>query len=435
MITVIGIGTAKGELTEKAVAAIEQGHCLYLRTGVSAAGKEITKRFAHKQPKTLDALYDESGNFEAFNEQAAAELQKAAKGQSVLYLTDGDGYDDGVVRALLELGEEVTILAGVSPHFALRPTDGRLESTATAFVARAPYLDGRTAVHITELDNAYLAGDVKLLLMKAYGDETPVTLVVKNKKIECKLFEIDRQSGYGYDAELFIAGNDTLIKGRYTYADLVRIIARLSAPDGCPWDKAQTHESIRVNMIEEAYEAADAVDRDDRDGMLEEFGDMLLQAVFQADIARRKGEFDESDVLSALCEKLVFRHRHIFGSEKAESAAEALKVWEAAKADEKGEHTLTEKVNRLPESFPALLSAQKIAGKLEKAGVTADYAAQRKEALEKGDYGKALYCLCAEMRGAGKDAEVELHSFLRRVKERIAQSEKNGTLAALYTEE
>lgn len=435
MITVIGIGTEKGELTEKAVATIEKANGIILRTAQSKAGKEIAKRFSGKIAQTLDALYNESGDFEAFNVHAADLLSDAAKSGDLLYLTDGDGYDDGVVRALLQKGQEVTILAGVSPHYAKEASDGRFEATATAFVSRAPYLDGRTAVHITELDNAYLAGDVKLQLMKAYGDETPVTLVLKNKKIECKLFEIDRQSGYGYDAELFIAQNDTFMKGRYTYADLVRIVARLSAPDGCPWDKVQTHESIRTNMIEEAYEAVDAIDRGDRDGMIEEFGDVLLQSVFQADMARRAGEFDESDVMSALCEKLVFRHRHIFGAEKAADAAEALKVWEEAKADEKREHTLTEKVARLPESFPSLLSAQKIAGKLEKAGAVTDYEARYDRALKAGDYGAALYYLGAQMRQEGIDAEVELNGFLRKVKNKIAQYEQSGTLADLYKEE
>ena len=287
-----------------------------------------------------------------------------------------------------------------------------------------PVIDTSVALEVYDITpDAFPA--VKKMLTGLYGD---VNVTADGKETML--------SGVDVASEIRIMPQRDFSKQRYNAVDALRVTARLTREgDGCPWDRAQTHESIRINMIEEAYEAVDAIDKRDREGMIEEFGDVLLQAIFQADIARRAGEFDESDVLTALCDKLVFRHRHIFGSEKAADAAEALKVWEEAKADEKREHTLTEKVARLPESFPSLLSAQKIAGKLEKAGASTDYGARYKAALDMGNYGEALYYLCAEMRTKSKDAEVELNSFLRCVKEKIAQNEKNGTLADLYKEE
>ena len=157
---------------------------------------------------------------------------------------------------------------------------------------------------------------------------------------------------------------------KYDFKALLEIVERLSAPDGCPWDRAQTHESIRINAIEEAYEAVDAIDRGDRAAMIEELGDMLLQAVFHADIARREGNFDIGDILEALCHKLISRHSHIFGGDKAADAAQSLTLWEQNKEKEKGRSdcALRQKLEDIPREFPALLRAVKVFKKLNNAG-------------------------------------------------------------------
>jgi len=128
----------------------------------------------------------------------------------------------------------------------------------------------------------------------------------------------------------------------------------MQKPGGCPWDSVQTHESIRVNMIEEAYEAVDAIDKADLENMQEEFGDVFLQSLLQSAIARRDGEFDFNDVCDGLCKKLISRHTFIFGDDKAADSEDALAFWDANKAKEKSYAGVKDQLKRLPSEFPAL---------------------------------------------------------------------------------
>ena len=203
-------------------------------------------------------------------------------------------------------------------------------------------------------------------------------------------------------------------KRRYNVADAMRVITRLTREgDGCPWDRAQTHESIRINMIEEAYEAVDAIDKRDTAGMREEFGDVLLQSLLQSDMARRSGEFDFDDVCDELCKKLISRHTFIFGGDSAGNADEALKLWDKAKATEKHYDSVKTILNKLPDTFPALLLAQKVHKKLKKAGYQSDPAAALDSALQTKDYAAAIVACAALLSDNGKDAEVEVNKLVK----------------------
>ena len=125
----------------------------------------------------------------------------------------------------------------------------------------------------------------------------------------------------------------------YSMEDLLKIMQLLRGPGGCPWDRAQTHQSIRANMLEEAYEAADAIDRMDMDNLKEELGDVLLQVVFHASMAREAGAFGFDDVVDGICKKLVYRHPHVFGTVEARDPDGALSAWDAQKRKEKGQST------------------------------------------------------------------------------------------------
>ena len=218
--------------------------------------------------------------------------------------------------------------------------------------------------------------------------------------------------------EIYIEGNDGLFKPRYCDGDFLHLMKRLTAEDGCPWDKAQTHDSIRVNAVEEAYELCEAIDNRDLANIEEETGDLYLQAAFHADIAERTGEFTRLDVIDGLVRKLVTRHTHIFGENKADSPAEALKHWEAAKAVEKNAAGLDEQLARIPASFPALLRAQKTVKKLVKAGLVND--------CEEADAAGLLAAVCGCVK-AGIDPEVELS----RVLNKLADAYRNGRLAKI----
>lgn len=157
-------------------------------------------------------------------------------------------------------------------------------------------------------------------------------------------------------------------RDRYTVSDLAAIMALLRSPGGCPWDRAQTHASIRKNVIEEAYEVADAIDRNDAAALCEELGDLLLQVVFHSRMSEEAGEFTLDDVADGICRKLILRHPHIFGEKKAESADEVLDLWNEVKAKEKGQTTATKALADVPKCFPALMRSQKLLSRAARAG-------------------------------------------------------------------
>ena len=155
---------------------------------------------------------------------------------------------------------------------------------------------------------------------------------------------------------------------RYGMDDLRKIMELLRAPDGCPWDREQTHQSIRRNMLEEAYEVAEAIDNQDFDLMKEELGDVLLQVVFHARMAEEAGRFTFDDVVDGVAQKLVFRHPHVFGTVDARDSDGALVAWEAQKQIEKDQKTAGDTLDAVARSLPALMRAEKIQSKARKAG-------------------------------------------------------------------
>lgn len=157
-------------------------------------------------------------------------------------------------------------------------------------------------------------------------------------------------------------------KNRYTYDDLVEILRILRAPDGCPWDREQTHLSNRRNFLEEAYEAAEAFDRDDPALMCEELGDMLMQVLFNIHIEEDLGRFTTEDVTTKICEKLIFRHPHIFSDGSAASSEEVLVNWDKLKAQEKALKSTTESMEHVARSLPAIWRADKLQTKAAKVG-------------------------------------------------------------------
>lgn len=150
--------------------------------------------------------------------------------------------------------------------------------------------------------------------------------------------------------------------------DLIKIMELLRSPEGCPWDRVQTHQSIRQNMLEEAYEAADAIDHMDMDNLKEELGDVLLQVVFHASMAQEAGQFTFDDVVDGVCQKLVYRHPHVFGAVEAGGPEGALSAWDAQKRAEKGQKTAADALDSVARALPGLTRAAKLQSKAAKAG-------------------------------------------------------------------
>lgn len=157
---------------------------------------------------------------------------------------------------------------------------------------------------------------------------------------------------------------------KYTLDDLVQVIRILRGENGCPWDRVQTHESIRQDMLEEAYEAADAIDKGNMENLCEELGDVLMQVVFHAEIEAEKGGFTIEDVIRGICEKMVYRHPHVFGNGEvqADTAEQVLVNWEELKKKEKHTETQTEVMKNVPDALPALIRARKVQKKAADVG-------------------------------------------------------------------
>lgn len=204
-------------------------------------------------------------------------------------------------------------------------------------------------------------------------------------------------------------------KQQYTADDLAAIIAILRDPDcGCPWDKVQTHTSIRMNFLEEAYEAVDAIDLNDPALLCEELGDVMMQVVFHAQIEREAGHFTFDEVCDGVCRKLINRHPHIFGGD------ESIKDWDSLKNKEKGRLTLADELESVPKALPALMRAAKLQKRAARCGVQTEPAAEAitaaaaavetapDKARAEQAMGQLLFAAAALARSAGIDPEEAL---------------------------
>lgn len=248
------------------------------------------------------------------------------------------------------------------------------------------------------------------------------------------------------------------LKEKYTINDLIEIVRILRGENGCPWDRAQTHESLKKGMIEETYEAIDALDNNDDKMFSNELGDVLLQVVFHAVLAEERNAFDFDTILKEVCDKLITRHTHVFGDVKAENASDALTTWEANKKKEKGQKSYSEMILDIPKGLPALMSAEKIQKKASSVGFDwkngADVLDKVKEETKEledamkneGDeriaeeYGDILFSVVNLGRFLGVTPETELMKANKKFTERFCKmealaSEQNRRLDELSADE
>lgn len=162
---------------------------------------------------------------------------------------------------------------------------------------------------------------------------------------------------------------DFEFKDSYNVSDLLKIITLLRSENGCPWDRVQTHESIRMNFIEETYEVCEAIDKRDNEMLKEELGDVLLQIVFHCEMEREKQCFNFDDVADGICKKLIHRHPHVFGDVKVNGVGDVLDNWNEIKKQEKGQNDASSTLDAVPLQFPALMRAQKVQKRASKAGM------------------------------------------------------------------
>jgi tetrapyrrole methylase family protein/MazG family protein/ATP diphosphatase len=231
-----------------------------------------------------------------------------------------------------------------------------------------------------------------------------------------------------------------------TYVRMVELMQRLLAPDGCPWDREQSYQSLRRYVIEEAAEVVDAIDRDARDELCEELGDLLLQVVFLGELARQEGAFGPDDVVAAIVNKLVRRHPHVFGDTQVSDSDEVLRNWEQIKLAEKREKgRATALLGSVPRALPALVRAERVGDKVAKVGfdwpdasgprakldeelAELDRAAANGDAAAiEDELGDALFALVNLARHLGTDPEAALRGTIDKFTRRFGHVEERVT--------
>lgn len=360
-ITVVGLGCMRGDLTERGFNAIIQSDFVIARTQKTDSIKSLEDK--NIKYISLDNLYDEADNFDALNKSIADAVISYSKKGNVVYCVEGAGFDDESVRVIAQ-DCEIVIIEGVSREASASAKIQFIPSVLTGisavdFVNERAFFAPYGTLVIKELDSKFLASDVKLKVLEIYG-ERDLFFLSGNKATRICALEIDRQEHYGHDASLVVTERSYMEKQRFSFEDLMAVVYRLRAKDGCKWDREQTHNSIKINCIEEAYELIEAIDLEDIDKMVEESGDVLLQGIFHAIIAEDYGEYTITDVLTTLSKKLLDRHTHIFGKDVANTGEEALNAWERAKAKEKNQISYTERMKQVANTLPALIRANKV---------------------------------------------------------------------------
>lgn len=235
---------------------------------------------------------------------------------------------------------------------------------------------------------------------------------------------------------------DFEFKNNYNVADLIDIVEILRSPEGCPWDREQDHKSIRRDFLEETYEVIEAINKNDKELLLEELGDVLLQVVFHTQIEREQGNFELSDVADGICKKMIERHPHVFGEVKADTSEQVLENWDVIKKRTKKQKSQTESMLSIPREFPALMRADKVQKKASKVGFDWDNVdgafdkiseelAELKTAVANGDeenmreeLGDLLFSVVNVSRFIGVDSEEALTNSTDKFIDRFSKVEK-----------
>ncbi len=302
-------------------------------------------------------------------------FQKLSNG-AVLYVVPGSAVvGDGSVKEIVREYENVKIIAGQPPEYAMLCALLQADASCGYSVVPAACLyDGninaRLPLIVTAIDNELLLGDTKILLSDEYGDEHIVFLGSGDTYKKIKLYECDREKDVNHNTMLYVPPKTE--RSRYDSYELSKVFMKLRSPGGCPWDRKQDHVSLKRYLLEECAEVLDAIDGGDMAELMDELGDVLLQVLFHATIAQERGDFDMRDVTDNLVRKLIKRHPHVFADAVAQNPDEVLKQWDEIKHEEKEDKSHTAKLKSVPKSMTALMRAQKVLSRAAKSGLMSE---------------------------------------------------------------
>lgn len=390
-ITIVGLGPgAFDQLTQEAIATLSQASELWLRT---ARHPVVSHLPAGPAVHSFDSLYEEAGTFEeVYATIAQRVLTLGARAEGVVYAVPGhplvgESTVTQILKAAREAGIPTHVIPGLSfieptlTALALDALDGlQIVDALDVVGSYYPILNPDRPVLIAQVYSRAVASDLKLVLMNLYPDEHQTALVdaagtAAETVIWCPLYEIDRRDHTPltslYVAPLPYVGG---------FEHLLETVAHLRSPEGCPWDREQTHASLRENLLEEAYEVLEALDREDDDALCEELGDLLLQVVLHAQIAGEEGVFQMADVIAGIDAKLKRRHPHVWGTVQVADAHDVVVNWEAIKREERenkrtahsemGAHAEARfLLDGVPKTLPALAQARAYSSRAARVGL------------------------------------------------------------------
>ena len=377
LVRCVGLGPGPlGLVTLETLELLERAPRVLVRTARHPAVKGLRARGLVLE--ALDELYEREEDLErVYTAIAARVAEEAAALGEVTYAVPGHPLAaEATVRLLLaderirvDLHPALSFLDAVFPLVGYDPIAGfQLLDSSDLGDGGGRLLNPRLAVLVAQVDSRLTAADVKITLLELYPPEHPVQVVSwaglpGAKCYAVPLAELDREELFDHLTSVFVPAlaEDEI----FDFQRLVDLIAVLRSPEGCPWDRAQTHESLARHMVEESHEAIDAIQREDPEHLAEELGDILLQVVLHAQLGREAGTFDVSDTLRSIITKLILRHPHVFGESHAGTPEEVIAKWEQIKAAEKGHDSVMEGVS---EGLPALLYAYKLQARAARIG-------------------------------------------------------------------
>lgn len=431
----LGLGRNKNDLTLAAVDALKNADKVFLRTENTPSSDYL--REENIAYESFDGLYESCRSFDRMTKAIVTSVKKAMKSfSSVVYAVDGAVSEDLSCAALVKSVKDVKVIEGVSKiSYALSAcgVSGKGYTALSAYDLES-FENFTYPLVVFDLDSKLLASAWKLRIFDLIGEEVPVKLLIGGllKKIEA--YEIDNFEGYDYSTVLVIEGKELIKKERFVLSDLYDILYILRSENGCPWDKVQTKESIRENLIEEAYELVDAINCNDDEKIREEIGDVLMQAAFHTVFAEERGAFTRNDVVTELCRKLITRHTHVFGEDKVKDDQSALALWNKNKQKEKGMSNAFDYVSAVPQNFPGCLRAEKtfkrsMVSGFKTADTSPDSIKELVENLASAEdktiaAGKLLYSTVAAVKQAGVSAEQALADYIDGYLKRLEFVEK-----------
>ncbi|MGH2370461.1 MAG: nucleoside triphosphate pyrophosphohydrolase, partial [Chloroflexota bacterium] len=384
---IVGLGPGGvGQLTQEARDLLQRAldtNRLLLRTRIHPTVDDWPALAA---APSLDQHYESGADFaQVYDRIAQAVLDEVTRledGAGLVYAVPGHpAIGEATVARLrhlaMPLGVAVRIVPGLSFVDAVAAAVGvdAGEGLRVADALALGRIDPTAPLLVCQVYSRRVASHVKLALSKHYPDEHEVALVQAagvpgRERVERRpLFAIDRDNLADHLTSLWVPPLPPLQALREPQT-LQQIMARLRAPNGCPWDREQTHQSLRKYLLEETYEALEALDAGDLAALEEELGDLLLQIVFHAQVADEAGVFDLGDVVAGICAKLIRRHPHVFGEVDAQDAEAVLRNWEALKRAERADRAEPERsmLDGVPPAMPALASSQAVQERAARVG-------------------------------------------------------------------